>query len=345
MLLQGFVVDEDPIESSKKLIKLKSVYTELSEIYDKVYNSDIVIINGEGSMIFSTPPRKDLLFQLMIIELACLLKKRVFYINAMVSNCPLTGRNDDVFSVSINALKKCNCVSVRDKTSFDILHQYIKNLSFIPDALFTWVDLIVKKEMPQDSDLIIPHPELNCLLNSLNFCEPYICVSGSSLVPTNVDEAIKSYYLLITRLKALGLRIYLVATAPGDSFLHDVGRFTGVNVIPENTNIFVGAKILSNACLFISGRYHPSILASLGGTPCIFLDSNSHKTTSLQRTLCYDSVSVFSPFLSEDDINTVLQKSNEILEKQLFIRKKIKRTVKELSNKAKKVNAFIKETL
>ena len=47
--------------------------------------------------------------------------------------------------------------------------------------------------------------------------------------------------------------------------------------------ILLGATVLANSKLFVSGRYHPSIMASLGGTPCIFLGSNSHKNTVVSK--------------------------------------------------------------
>ena len=52
--------------------------------------------------------------------------------------------------------------------------------------------------------------------------------------------------------------------------------------------LIVGGAVLAHARLFISGRYHPSILASLGGTPCIFLATHAHKMGSLSRLLKYD---------------------------------------------------------
>lgn len=345
--LRGFVVDENPIKSADRLLNLKNNLEELEEIYQKVKRSDTVVINGEGSMVFGTPTRQALLFQYMIIELANRLNKPAFYINTIFSDCTVTGRNDKLFSLSLKMLEKCRGVSLRDPISFDYLknNTSMKGIAFIPDALFTWLDVLEKKELPTDTDIIIGHPETEDLLHNLDFSAPYICVSGSSLIPRLRDrkKALESYILLINRLKSIGIRIYLVVTCEADEFLHEVGERLAVTVIPVNTNIFVGGKILSNAKLFISGRYHPSILASLGGTPCIFLRSISHKTYSLQKVLRYEDCEEFPAFPSESDANAILQKAQKFLGDESSVRHSIKKEVQKLSIEAEKITDFISQ--
>jgi polysaccharide pyruvyl transferase WcaK-like protein len=67
--------------------------------------------------------------------------------------------------------------------------------------------------------------------------------------------------------------------------LKEISEIAKIPCIPVTINIYLAGHILGNARCFISGRYHPSILASLGGTPCVFMGSNSHKTSSLQTVL------------------------------------------------------------
>ena len=347
--LQGFVVDYEPAKSVDRLAKHRRHYAELETIYRRVQDSDIVVINGEGSMIFRTPTRKDILFQCMIIELANRLNKPVFYVNAIFSDCPSTGRNERVFSLACRQLHKCSRVSLRDPVSCDYLKRSakIKDAAFIPDALFTWYDVLEKKELPADTDMIIPHPETEDLLHGLDFSGPYVCVSGSSFASKARDreKAVGSYVALINRLKSLEVRIYLVATCTGDRFLQEVGGRTEVTVIPVNTNIFVGAKILSNARLFISGRYHPSILASLGGTPCIFLGSNSHKTRSIQEVLEYDEVREFPLWLSDESIESIMALCRTHLDAGQTLRDRLRQTARKRARQAGELPSFIEQGL
>ena len=84
-----------------------------------------------------------------------------------------------------------------------------------------------------------------------------------------------TYTNLVNKLKELNKEIYLVEVCEGDHFLRDVAKLTNTKLIPMDTPIIAAGKILANARIFISGRYHPAILASLGGTPCVFMSSNS----------------------------------------------------------------------
>ena len=102
--------------------------------------------------------------------------------------------------------------------------------------------------------------------------------------------------------------------------------------------ILAVAKILANARVFISGRYHPSILASLGGTPCLLMGSNSHKTISLQYLLEYDNPIEFSVLPDKDECNKILDLAEEKLSNGNGLREKIKSRCRYLSIIAKEQN-------
>ena len=50
--------------------------------------ADLLVLDGDGDIIFSTPPRRATLFLLAMIELGIRLKKPVFLVNSMISDCP-----------------------------------------------------------------------------------------------------------------------------------------------------------------------------------------------------------------------------------------------------------------
>ena len=88
--------------------------------------------------------------------------------------------------------------------------------------------------------------------------------------------------------------------------------------------------ILANAMLFVSGRYHPSILASLGGTPCIFLGSSAHKMHSLQKLLEYEYIREFPVHPSNKEMDEMLELAKSHLNHGEALRNKISATAGKL---------------
>jgi polysaccharide pyruvyl transferase WcaK-like protein len=151
------------------------------------------------------------------------------------------------------------------------------------------------------------------------------------------------YSNLVKKLKnAFDGRLYLVHVCEGDDFLLDVGKETNTSVIPLNTPLLAAAKILGNASVYISGRYHPAIMSSLGGTPCVFMSSNSHKTKSLQELLEYDDIVEFNVVPDDEECKKIIEKALSLNEQGYELRNKIKKRAKELSDKAKEMKHEIR---
>ncbi len=129
-------------------------------------------------------------------------------------------------------------------------------------------------------------------------------------------------------IRELGYPVYLTENCGGDSFLEEVAASEGVGLIPVYTSVFMAGAILANARLFISGRYHPTILASLGGTPCIFLGSSGHKMHSLQKLLEYEYIREFPVFPLLEDIHEIKELAKTYIERGDPMRDKIKAVAK-----------------
>lgn len=350
-LLKLIGIKKDFIEinmnrTMNNFFKWKNKYNFLNTIYSKISEAELIVINGEGSMIFTSPPRRDLLFQLFIINIAHKLKKPIFYVNAMISDCPFTGRNRQLFELSIKTLKKCKLVSVRDPISYNIVKDKLNNIDFTPDALFTWFNLIRTPmfKLPSNTDILIPFPEYENAFGCLDFTKPFICLGGSSIIPKlDKYKVIKSYTKLIEALKFLRMPIYIIESCGGDMLLREVSQKTKIPIIHVETNIIAITSILSISSLFISGRYHPSIMASLGGTPCIFLKSNSHKTRSLQLLLNYKEIYEYDIILDNETISKIVGIAKEIISQKNTPREKILKRVNYLCEKSSALPKKIKE--
>jgi polysaccharide pyruvyl transferase WcaK-like protein len=184
--------------------------------------------------------------------------------------------------------------------------------------------------------------EFNSSLQGIDLTKPYILISGNSLVVNDIRKATESYTKLVNYLKAnLNVQIILLEVCKGDGFLHNVAKNTNTPCIPVEIPILYGLNILANAKLYLSGRFHPSIMASLGATPCVFQGSNSHKTESLQQMLGYKSCKTYSAFPTEEEFSSILNEitykiNNDELTKELEI------VVNDLSKNAHKLTDVIR---
>lgn len=87
-------VSDSPEKSISNLKRCLDANPHLNELDLRRYDSEGIIINGEGTMILTTPPRRDALIYLMFIKWAKDLGKKIYFVNAMFSDCPSTGVND-----------------------------------------------------------------------------------------------------------------------------------------------------------------------------------------------------------------------------------------------------------
>jgi polysaccharide pyruvyl transferase WcaK-like protein len=339
-------IGEDPADSINNLISHKHQHQALSRIYDEVAEADCLVLDGDGDIIFSTPPRRTTLFLLAMIELGVRLKKPVFLVNSMISDCPLTGRNEKTLAAARRLLAQCKAVTLRDPESLEYVQREMPETrcSLIPDSLFAWFPYYESESShpPSNGDFILPFPENDEYWGRLDFSEPYICIGGGALVSSQPDRSTECFGRLVDAIRSLGFRIYLTENDSSDSFLQRVASEKGVGIIPVNAPILQCGAILAHARLFISGRYHPSIFASLGGTPCIFLGSHAHKMRSLSRVLEYEDLMEFNPFPEDCDVEQIVAAARKYLAEGESLRSRIKRVAKLRCDEAHTLPALLR---
>jgi polysaccharide pyruvyl transferase WcaK-like protein len=345
---KDFIV-EDPAVSIDNLLAHKHRHPTLARIYDAAAQADLLVLDGDGDIIFSSPPRRQTLFLLAMIELGVRLKKPVFLVNSMISDCPLTGRNNTTLATAKRLFTQCRAVSLRDPESLEYVQKEMPetNSTFIPDSLFSWFSLYTEgsSHPPLNGDFLLPHPEKHEYWGKLDFSQPYICIGGGALAGSLPDRSVECYSRLVEAIRQLGYRIYLTENDLPDSFLQRVARDEGVGVVPADAPILLCGAVLAHARLFISGRYHASIFASLGGTPCIFLGTHAHKMGSLSRVLEYDVHRQFSAFPADPDIAEIVSTAREYLDQGESLRAKIRQVAKLRSDEAIRLPAFLKRQM
>ena len=335
----------NPNKSINNLVKCIHVNPHLREFLPNPDAYDGIVINGEGSLIMSDPPRRDALVFMMLMQNAINQNKKIFLVNTMFSECPVSGIHQKSLEKLGEILTKCNLITTRDPLSREfILEKFPKlKVSYIPDALFTWNNKIQNLSQISDASSHLPFGQENDDdFLKFDFSSPYICISGSSLSAWDKEKAYEAYERLVKKIKlSLNHKVYLIQPCNGDSFLHQVADSTETPCLSVRIPILAAAKILSNAALYISGRFHPAIMASLGGTPCIFMGSNSHKTLSIQDVLDYDEVIEFGANPTDSEIDKIIDLAKIKLDQGAGLRNKIIQTVNELSSTASLINEMI----
>ena len=285
---------------------------EITNIKNRISEVDAVVINGEGSFIFSKKIRKDMYVFCLLMFICIEVKKPFYLVNAMISP-----GNDNVMNVeqleqAVEILKYAQKICLRDKYSVEIVKDYLNNIQFIPDALFgkySYYEML--RERPNFSINLIKD-KLGLLNNR------YIVMSGNSEAAYHQIKAIVSYRTLLQELtKAFneknGYQIVIMECCPGDRMLINLAKELNIPIVPVEMSVNIIGLILQNAQCFISGRYHPSILASLGGTPCVYMGSNSHKTVSLQDTLGIE-LTEYPALPDEMDCKEIIKKVQLLIE-------------------------------
>lgn len=338
-------VTENPKQSYLNLIKCLPANKQL-EVFDlRQYEFDALVINGEGTMIMSTPCRRDSLIYLMLAQWAIDLGKKVYFVNAMFSDCTVSGKNKKTLKTSEEVLSKCTLVSVRDPYSQEYVKENIPkvNATFVPDALFTWGKYIDREVLKHNINFALPlKKEFDPQLQNIDFARDYILISGNSLAIKNKEKAIDCYCRLTDYIKAkTNMQLILLEVCAGDRFLEKVGKTTGTPCIPVEIPVLYGLNILANARVYVSGRFHPSIMASLGGTPCVFQGSNSHKTESLGAMLGYESKGSYSAFPDASEIPLIYNDIEEKINLGNELRDKISDNCRKLAQNAEKIKDLL----
>lgn len=343
------LIAEDPVVSIDNLIAHKHRFPALARIYDQAKEADLMVLDGDGDIIFTTPPRRTTLFLLAMIELGVRLKKPVFLVNSMISDCPSTGRNHTTLAAARRLFAQCRAVALRDPESLEYVQKEMPETSatLIPDSLFVWFPRYAHGDShpPASGDFLLPYPEKDEYWGKLDFSQPYICIGGGALLAGHPERAVECFGRLIDAVKPLGYSVYLTENDFPDSFLQRIAREKHVGLVPVDAPILMCGAVLAHARLFISGRYHPSIFAALGGTPCIFLESHAHKMNSLRRVLQCEASRQFDAFPDDEEIEEIVRTARNYLDQGETLRASIKQVAKLRCAEALSLPAFLSRHL
>jgi polysaccharide pyruvyl transferase WcaK-like protein len=281
-----------------------------------VERADAVVVNGEGSMIFTTPSRLEQRFHLAVMQLAHEADVPFAYVNALVADPANGPRNAATVAATRRLLPQARLVTTRDPWSQAFLREVAPEVAsvYVPDSVFAWKGRVGRgRDLLARPEYLTPFHERPDRLGTWDFQRPYICVGGSSEAAKDPKRAAASYRRLLQALPELGYPLVVTVSSTGDAFLEELAHELGLPLVPADTNVMVATEILAHAELVVTGRYHPAILAGLGGVPGVLLGADSHKTASVQQMLGYPDIHVFAEQPTAADVSAILQRARRVL--------------------------------
>jgi len=265
---------------------------------------DELIVNGEGDFILTE--RLTLFRTLGVMRAAQLMGKPVHLLNTMLSYGHPELRNDETEAAAIAAiggvLPGCASIMYRDPGSLALHQEMFPDLAatWQPDALFSWADQARTSLADRRAFDIFNEGVPLDVQRLLESDRPYVILSGSSLdVPEEAPTMTARVAELVEGLHARCLATVFVRSADPDDAWRKFLPPLEFEITSVKIPLAAAARLLWNSSVMISGRYHPSILASLGGTPFALMASNSHKTQTLGEVIPFPVRIPELPFFHE----------------------------------------------
>lgn len=292
---------------------------------------DLVVINGEGSIYDRQRKGRMMLF------IAYLAKR---YFN---KPCILVNHTADVHDPLMAEMVACvypllDDVIFREALSSDACSSFTrKDRSLLSaDAAFTyrpiscssWSSIAGRKGYfsiwPDSAAGFNPH-------------KPYICVGGSSIYlrPDRPNyDPIPGFVELCKTLQAQIAPVVLTAPCQTDEkIFRPIAKELNLPLIALSTPTQQAVDILGNARAYISGRWHPSILALTGGTPVVTLTANTYKTKGLVKHLRLDAPT-FDALKLHEEIKDIVNLTRFYIDEGNELRHRLRQRAEELSELA-----------
>lgn len=250
--------------------------------YSLIKQSEVIIINGEGNIVHGVDKfGRYRIGARYILFLAYFIKKHFNEKYCSIINHTVDPDSSAAIQMIQHVYPLLDKISVREPLSVKKLAEIglVDRIEFVPDALFTYSPL---------NEWSPP----KWLSKQINFKKPFICIGDSSGIRSSSGQTvrwsvIKTFSELIAKLKDICPQIIFI---DGFSFGNELinktirkNKIVHVNI--NNCNYHDIYYLLKQSVLFISGRWHASILALLGETPIITWGADSHKTRALYSLL------------------------------------------------------------
>ena len=297
-----------------------------------IKQSDIVLINGEGSFY------KDRTHARMMLYYAYL-ASRLPNTKCVLSNLTLSFDNEFINpglkSMATFVLPQLDEVIFREPHSYAEYTNHFsgKNCTLAADVAFA-----------SDNDRYdnLPIKTLFQLLEFWNDRAPknqslgeFVCIGGNSLYPVNdtASPPVDQYVELIKEMQK-SYSIILVPSKESDElYMRYVAQKASVPMVSSKNSLSLLRRLLSEASVYIGGRYHPAVFALSGETPIICFSTKQNKNEGLIEHSGIDS-KVFDAYRFSDYKYEISQLAGDLTNK--YPNNQFKMRISELENLAYK---------
>lgn len=273
--------------------------TRLKFEKDQIEWADIVIINGEGTIVNGIDSNGVYNKGGRYTIFMAWLSKIKFGKPTSLINFTVDPANNDAKEMLCQTLPFLDDICIRDPLSVNLLSSWgIENSKYVPDALFSYSPFCLLN----DAKEWIPTPKL---LHIIDFSQPYIVLGDSAALNHNAfQDGVRwnvktTYSRLLKKLREICPQIIFLDGFEGSNdcvneFVED-NKLSPISL--SNCTYHDLFHIFMKSQLFVSGRWHASILALLSYTPILLYGSDSHKTKALYSILDYKY-----PFFEKDSL-------------------------------------------
>ncbi len=259
----------------------------LPDVRRGIEDSDLVLINGEGSIYDRQRKGRMMLFV-------------AYLAREFDTDCALVNHTADVHDPVVREIvaevyPRLTDVVFREPFSADACAPFLPEDADRyrgADAAFTY-DPVADREawerVVSREGYFDAYPDS---ARDFDPSEPYVCVGGSSIYnrPDRPEYGPEPAFAeLCRRIEREVAPVVLAASCDSDAeIFRPVADDLDVPLIGPATPVRQAIDVLGEAAGYVGGRWHPSIYALTGGTPVVTLTANTYKTAALVEQVGLD---------------------------------------------------------
>lgn len=245
--------------------------------------AEVVIVNSEGNIVNGIDKHGRYRHGGRYVLFFEYLTKVIFNKPCYVINHTVDPKNRDIKKIISEIYPLLDSVCLREKKSIRLLNEWgIQNAKYVPDALWS-------HDFETDEEVKCP-----VSLKGFDFSKPYICIGDSSGILNRYStvkwNVVETYTSLITQLRKVCPNIIFVDGFNGtNKAINKVIKKNKLkSVTLSDCNYHELFYVLRSAKVFISGRWHASIISLMAKTPIVLWGADSHKTEALYDEIGYN---------------------------------------------------------
>lgn len=253
----------------------------LSDIATGIRSSDIVVINGEGSIYDRHRKGRYLLF-------VAYLAKRTFDTPCILVNHTADIHDPVVREIAEHVYPMLDDVTFREPNSAAACAPILEGEPddyLVPDAAFTYSPIEATDAWERVADRDGYYSVWPDSASGFDPTESYVCVGGSSIYnrPDRPEyDPVPGFARLCERLRNEVAPVVLTASCSSDAeIFRPVADALELPLVGPRTPVQQAIDLLGHADAYVAGRWHPSIYALAGGTPVVTLTANTYKISGL----------------------------------------------------------------